>query len=98
MPVNSITGVLRQLRLPNCSATAVVNGYTVEEQMKLIASRRRGRQRGNAEKDCDRDKPVVGFGHSVLSVDTLKKSVGSVRARLRLGTLPTSYVTNDEAM
>ena len=31
VPVDSITGVLAPVALPNCSATAVVNGYTVEE-------------------------------------------------------------------
>src|SRR3990170_668720 len=39
VPVLSTTGVLPAPDLPNCSATAVVNGYTVEEPTMRIWSR-----------------------------------------------------------
>src|SRR5688572_792951 len=39
VPVDSTTGVLPTPDLPNCSATAVVKGYTVEEPTMRIWSR-----------------------------------------------------------
>ncbi len=39
VPVDSTTGVFVPEDLPNCSATAVVKGYTVEEPTMRIWSR-----------------------------------------------------------
>ena len=39
VPVNSTTGVLPAPDLPNCSATAVVKGYTVDDPTIRIWSR-----------------------------------------------------------
>ncbi len=35
-PVDSIFGVLKPVVLPNCSATTVANGYTVDEPTMLM--------------------------------------------------------------
>jgi hypothetical protein len=36
LPVDSIFGVLKAPRRPNCSATTVANGYTVDEPVILM--------------------------------------------------------------